>query len=379
MLGVAFAGVIALGIARDLLHSDEFGVDFHTYLAAAVVGLRDGWSRIYDQAVVAGAQQQLDPHVWAQPFLSTPPMAWLVAPFSPLPYPGAYLAWSVLTLCALAAALAWSTDYAGAARWLAVGAAVVPWWVLHAVHVGQVTPLIAAGVLVSWKLLRQHRDLAAGCVLVLLVLKPNTAVLVPVALLLAGRTRAFAAWLAASGVVAAASLLLIGPGGFAAYANELTHISAPALRGASHLTIAAAFGLTPIASVFVRAVIAAAALAAVYRFRREVGMAMAVGLVASLLVVNYLHASDLCLFLAAGWIVWHERRQAGWRALLGGIWVLANPFLDGSLMAPALDRWVICELLFMAALFAEAFARPMWIRHREALTAWAATGRRATA
>lgn len=381
LLGTAFAAVVAGAIAIDFArgHGDIVAVDFHTYLAAAMVGVRDGWSHVYDQGMVAAAQHALVPQQWAQPFLSTPPVALLVVPLAPLPFHVAYYLWGALNLAAFVAALAWSTTYRGVVRWIAAAAAVVPWWVLHSVHVGQVSPLMAASVLVAWRLLRERRDVAAGLVLALLLLKPNVALLVPVALLFAGRARALGAWLGASGAVAVVSLALIGPHGAEAYVNALTHLSAGTLRGASQLTVATAFTLTPAGSVVARALILVVALAVMYRLRGEPGMALAAGAVGSLVLVTYLHASDLCLFAAAGWIVWHERRDPAWRALLAGIWVLATPFLDGSALAPALDRWVACELVVLAALAVDAFVRPHVTQWRAGLTGWAASRRQATA
>lgn len=379
MLATVFAGLVALGIARDFVQRDMIGVDFHTYLAAAVVGLRRGWGHIYEESPVATVQHQLDPHVWAQPFLSTPPMAMLVVPFAALPYPVAYYAWGAITLAAFAAALAWSTRYRGPARWLATAAAFVPWWVIHAIHVGQVAPLIAAAVLVAWRLLRDDRDFAAGLVLTFLVLKPNTALLVPVALLFTRRFRALGVWAGASGFIALLSVFMLGPRGVIGYMNDLTHVSALALTGASQLTAGTAFGLSNAAALAVRVAILGISLGAIYRYRHQIGMAIAAAASGSLLIITYLHGSDLCLFLAAGWIVWNERPQPEWRAVLAGIWVLSTPLLDGSAMAPPLNRWVVCELLVMVAFAIDAFGPVAAERYRRVLTGWAASRGRAPA
>lgn len=379
-LAVVFVGLIVLAIALDFVHSDLVGVDFHTYEAAATVGLQQGWSHLYDEGAVAAAQRRLDPELLVQPFLSPPPVAWLAALFTPLPFQAAYLAWAVLSLAALTAAFAWSTLYPGAGRWIAVAAAFVPWWVLHAIHLGQVAPLVAAAVLVAWRLLREDRDVAAGLVLLALLLKPNTALLVPVALLVTGRSRAFLAWLIGTAVLALASVAIIGPHGVSAYMADLGHITEPEIRGASQLTLGLLFGLSPPVSAVVRGTIVVAALATMFRYRREPAMAIATGAVASLLTTTYLHGSDLCLLLAAGWIAWHERPDPIWRALLGGVWLLATPILDGSPLAPPLNRWVLCELAVMAALLVDAWAgRPLAIWRRHPLTPWAASGRQAPA
>jgi hypothetical protein len=377
----AFAGVIALGIALDLVHRETgFGQDFHTYLAAALTGLNLGWDHIYDQVAVAVAQDQLAPNLWSQPFLSPPPAAWLVIPLVPLPFQAAYLTWEVLMVAALAAALAWSTSYTGPARWIAAAAALVPWWVFHAVHVGQAAPLIAAAVLVAWRLLRQERDVAAGLVLVLVLLKPNTAVFVPVALLFMGRRKALLAWLGACAALTVASVAVIGPHGVMAYVSDLRQVTPLELRGASQLTLGNLLALSPGAFAVVRALVAIAGLMALFRYRREPGMALAAGALVSLLTTSYLHGSDLCLFLAAGWIVWHERPDPAWRALLAGTWVLATPFLDGSVLAPALNRWVLCEVAVLAAFLVDAWARrPVLNSPGASFTAWAASGRQAPA
>ena len=220
---------------------------------------------------------------------------------------------------------------------------------------------------------------AATLVLGALALKPNTALLVPVALLFTARHRALAAWFGATAVIALASLALIGPTGLMAYAYDLTHVPAGALRGASQLTVMTAFSLSAEAGIAARVAILAVVLATMYRLRRDVGMALAVSAAGSLLIIGYLHASDLCLWLAAGWIVWHQRPQPAWRAVLAGLWVLAIPFLEDSAMSPALNRWVVCELLVLAAFAVDAFA-PTTVRSLHGLlTGWAASWRRAPA
>ncbi len=374
----ALVGVILVALFIDVAFRPEpIGVDFHTYVAASMVGLQHGWSFIYDQDLVAKAQAELPTRVWTQPFLSPPQVAWMVAPLTPLPYAVAFFIWAALTFAAFIAAVAWSTYYRGTARIVAVGAAVAPWWVFAAVQVGQVAPLIAAAILVAWRLLREDKDVGAGIVLTVVLLKPNTALLAPVALAFAGRFKAFGAWVAASAVLAGVSFVTLGEHGIAAYINDLMNMPRGIQHSAALQTIEGSFGLTGAGAMVLRAIIVLAALVAAYRFRREPWLAMVAGAMASLTTATYLHPSDICLFVASGWILWHERESRTWRSFIVALWLVALPFLRIVGAGLPLNRWILLELAFLVALCADS-----WIRGRatsmrpEPLTASADIGKR---
>jgi len=345
--------IVLIALAIDLVHrKDPTGVDFHTYLAAARVGLQQGWSHLYDQQLVAHEQRSLVPWDRIQPFLSPPTVAWLAVAFAWLPYPAAYTAWALLSLGALAAALAWAGMSRGTGRWIAVAGALSPWWVTHAVNVGQVVPLIAAGTVVAWRLLRDRHDVAAGLALALILLKPNTAILVAAALLFAGRYRAFAAWAGVAAAVLLAIAVTLGAHGLAAYASQLSG-SLPS--GADNLTIHGALGVSGGTSVALRLLIVVAVMAAAYRLRGPSTLFVPIAIVGSLLSSPYLHASDLCLLAVAAWMIWEERAVAGWRVPLAAGWVLASPFLYLSGLTPGLKRWPLLELLLLGALVISAW------------------------
>ena len=340
----------------DLLHMPNgrfrgqtwAGVDFHTYLAAALVGMQHGWFEIYDQSLVRSMQGQLVPKQFTQPYLSPPVDSWLAAPLTALPYGLALAVWASVLLLALVLALGWSSSYRGPARVAAVAVAMTPWWVLLAIYVGQIVPLVAAALLVAWRLVKQDREIAAGLVLSVLVLKPNTAVLVPFVLLAAGRWRAFVACAAASAVLAGLSILAIGLDGVNDYLGSLSRLPG----GATALTLGGAFGLSGTAAMVVRAGIVLAALVAAFTQRGRPGMAMAIGAIASLLTSPYLHNSDLCVFVAAGWIVWHEAPV--WRAALVAMLLAASPYLLVRNLGTPLEGWVQIEAAFLAGLVAMA-------------------------
>jgi hypothetical protein len=360
--GVPLALVVVLiAIAVDFWNpSEPIGIDFHTYEAAARVGVQDGWSHIYDQSLVAAAQKELVPGQIAQPFLSPPPTAWLAALLVPLPYWPSYYLWATFTLVAFALALLWSSSDRGLVRWVGAAAVLTPWWVLHAVHLGQVVPLVAAGVVLSWRFAREHREVAAGLALALLFVKPNTAMLVPLALLVAGRYRLFATVVAVAAAVLVIAAVTMGTAGISAYISQLTG-TLPS--GADSLTLERALGVTGPIALALRVLIVAVSLIAAFRLRGSPGLVIAAGTLSSLLVAPYLHGSDLCLLGAAAWLVWEERPALVWRLPIAAGWLIASPFVFLSTVGPNLDRWPLIELALLVALVLEAW-RPG--RSREA-------------
>jgi hypothetical protein len=335
-------------LALDVLNRYEpIGIDFHTYLAAAVVGLQHGWPLIYDQDLVAAAQKQLVPEQLAQPFLSPPMDAWVTAPLVPLPYWVAYWVWTAVSFVAFAAALVWSSSSQGFQRWLYAAAALAPWWVVHALNLGQAAVLVATGAVLATRLARERKDVAAGLALSLLYLKPNTALLVPVALLVAGRYRAFASWAAVGVLFAAIALVSMGPSGVSAYVSQLRG-TLP--EGASNLTVEGAFGVTGLAATVLRAAFAIATLMTAYRLRGSPALVIAAGAVGSLLVVPYLHGSDLCLFSAAAWIVWEEMTDWRWRVPIAAAWLVSVPYVNSTSLAIRLNRWTLFEVALLIAL-----------------------------
>jgi hypothetical protein len=367
--------IVLLALALDFWNRPEpIGIDFHTYAAAARVGLQHGWSHIYDQQLVAAEQKNLVPGQVAQPFLSPPPTAWLAALLAPLPFWPSYYLWAAVTFVGFALALVWASTETGLTRWVVAAAAVAPWWVLHAVHLGQVVPLVAAGVVLAWRLLRERRDVLAGLSLVLVALKPNTAFLVPFGVLVAGRFRAFATWAVAGVVIAVAAMATMGVDGTSSYINQISG-SLPA--GADSLTLEGALAVNGAVALALRLVIVFAALAAAFRLRQSPGLALAAATLGSLLVAPYLHASDLCLLSVAAWMVWQERAGLAWRVPLAAAWLAASPFLASTNLSPNLHQWPLVELVLLAALVLEA-CRPNR-RQEVALTGKADLGEPATA
>ena len=364
---LAFVAVVVALCLDVAIRHDPISVDFNTYMAAAQIGLHDGWSHIYDQGLVAIQQQLLAPGSRRQPFISPPTVAFTVAPLAVFPHPVAYVIWAVLTFGAFAAAMALAGISTGLSRWVAVVGALAPWWIMHSVNVGQVVPLVAAGLVVGWRLLRDRREVLAGIAFGAILLKPNTAMLVPLALLFATRYRALAAWGATAALVLLMTAAVLGPNGVMSYVNQML---GPWPGGADNVTLRGALDATGVFAAVLRTLIVVAVMGASYRMRASPGMVVPLAIVGSLLVSPYLHGSDLCLLAAAGWMIWEAQPKIAWRTLLAIAWVLASPFLYLRGESPHLTQWPWLEIALFLALLLSAIGP---------LTAWAGSRRRAPA
>ena len=178
----------------------------------------------------------------------------------------------------------------------------------------------------------------------MLLLKPNTAFVVPFAILAAGRIRAFAALSTVGAILAVVALLTVGGDGAFAYWSQLTG-SLP--TGADALTLERALGVRGPVITVLRIAIVVAVLVAAFSLRRSPGLALAAGILGSLIAVPYLHASDLCLLAVAALIVWEERPVLAWRVPLAAGWLLTSPYVGLVGFGLPLQRWPLVELAFL--------------------------------
>jgi glycosyl transferase family 87 len=346
-------GIVAIALCIDVLHrNDPIGVDFHTYVAAGQVGVEQGWPHIYDQVMVDIEQVELSPSHIVQPFLSPPTVAYVTAPLGYLPYDVAYVVWAVLLLGVFAAALAWSGVSTGWSKWIAVIGALSPWWVMHAVNVGQIVPIEAAGCVIASRLVRERRDMLAGLALATILFKPNNAILIPFALLFATRFRLFASWAGAAVLVSIVELLTVGVGGLSQY---VTQLRGPLPRGADDLTLHGALTATGTFAAVLRVLIVGGVLAGAYRMRKSPGLVIPLAIIGSLLISPYLHASDLAMLAAAGFMTWEEKPSLAWRAPLIATWVAASPFIYDVGWSPRLKRWPLFEIMLLVVLLLAAW------------------------
>src|SRR5487761_384059 len=221
--------VAALFAAWDLYKwleayaSDHFHNDFTFYVAAARIGLAHGWPSIYNLQLQQTELDALGSGIKVAQlarYISPPPVAWLALPFTPRSYAVGYWAWSVLLLAALVWTWYLAAPGRGPARAIHLAAALGWLPVIYLLQLGQPGLIVALGVAACCALLRAERPFLAGCALGVLALKPQLAFLVPAALVVSGRTRAFLGSVAVLGVLAAASAIALGPSGIADYISR---------------------------------------------------------------------------------------------------------------------------------------------------------------
>ena len=291
--------------------------DFYVYHLAARTGLAHGWAAIYDPSRF---QPAVTPVVGRYlPYLNPPLLAWLVAPLTVFPYAVAAAIW----LGALGGCLvltAWLTAPGSVPVKVAqlMGAlALLP--VFIGFEFGQASLLVVATVAFAWWLIRQERPMAAGMVLALSALKPQVAVLVPFALLLAGYRRLFVGWIVATILLVVVSWLAIGTAGLTGIEASLR--LAQGLGGPLQISI---WHTMPIPWLAAPAALLALALSLFIAFlNRGAGpeMPIAAGLVGSVLVSPYVNYYDLAALVLAAWLVLRTRPSGWQRALIPALYL----------------------------------------------------------
>jgi hypothetical protein len=298
----------ALAYAADRFHND-----FTFYVAAARIGINHGWASIYDLSIQQAELDALGSRIHIAElarYISPPPVAWLATLLTPLPYEVGYWFWSAMLLIALALTWYLAAPARGPARLIHMTAALGWLPVIYGLQLGQPGLFVALGVAGSYALLRTGRPLLSGLALGALALKPQLAFLVPAALLLSGRTRAFWGSVAALGLLAAASAIALGPSGIAEYTARLNFAAGVPVN--RELTLAPLVGSLVVTRAM-QAAIALWSLVLAYRLRkRGTEWIFIAPLVGGLLTSPYLHLDDLVMLGLAGWLYLRTDRKPRW-------------------------------------------------------------------
>ena len=184
-LALALLSIFNIGLAAAAT-SWQIGTDFRLPYAAAEIGLRYGWSHMYDPELQRTAVLALGHSDVFFPYINAPPWAFLVTPMTFIPYTVAYwICVAVMVACLVTAALL-AAPPDRLLRIIYLGAAFGSLEVALGPGFGQPAALVALAIVACWRLLKADRPALAGLVLAVISVKPHIALLVPFALLLAG-------------------------------------------------------------------------------------------------------------------------------------------------------------------------------------------------
>lgn len=300
--GLALLFVIYAGYASWRNYFDPPGVDFVSFWAAARLTLEGHAALAYDFAAHRAVELTAGPVDGKLPFPYPPPFLFFLLPFGLVPFWVAFPIWVGLT----------GTLYVLAARQVApLPYSLVNPAALPCALIGQ-TGLLMTAIFIRGATLLEARPFAAGLLLGLFVVKPQLALLLPLALLAGREWRAIAGAATSSLGLLAAALLAFGWESYQGFFQILPQY-AGYIRGsqwpwnelASPFAMFRFFGAPQGIALLLHGAIALAAAAVTWvAWARRSPERVAVLATASLLIPPYLFTYDalllivpLCLFI----------------------------------------------------------------------------------
>ncbi len=259
-------------------------------------------------------------------FLSPPPLAWLVAPLTLVGPTLAFYVWLALSVVALVAAWWLGAPGTGRLRYLWLLGAIGWYPVLYSLSLGQPAMLVLLVVIGCWCLAESDKPYLAGAVLGLSVLKPQLTIAVPFVLLTSGRWRITAGWAATTGLLAIASLLVVGTQGVSDYRSLLAE--AQTVVNNRFFTWAYVVGPGPVSYVIEGLVIAVGLVGAYANRQASLARLIALGLLTSAVSATYWHLQDFAILLGAAWLFGRDeppRWQQAWLVVVAVTAELAWP------------------------------------------------------
>lgn len=319
-LAIAIAGIYAFLALREwasIFASPTF-TDYLSYWTAGKFALAGSPDMAYDVAAHRAFEISLvDVEGKMLPFPYPPPFLILVTPFSVLPYAWSLIAWVIATLIAYAIA---------SRRVIDLPYAMSHPSVLVNALIGQ-NGFLTAAIFTQGTCLLRKRPFVGGVVLGILIIKPQLALLLPVAVVAARLWPAIAGALASSAILLLLSLVLFGTDVFVGFL-KMFPLYAEMMRQSiwswnSFVSVFAFlryFGVDQIIALAVHAVVAAAAAVLTWiawsrNWKEQVPILAA----ATLLIPPYLLTYDaLLMIIPMGFWLKDEPRGR----LAGLLWLL---------------------------------------------------------
>lgn len=318
-LALAVLFVICLALFSDL--ASPRGMDFIAYWAAAELALHGHAAAAYDPATLASVQATVVSSKVGMPFGYPPAFLLVVLPFGLLSYASSAIVWIGATGAAYLLA---ARKLAPGAAWLAATFAPV------AINgmIGQ-NGLLTAALVIGAVATLDKRPFLAGLLVGCLVIKPQLAVLFPLAFLADGRWRAIAGAATSAVGLSLIALLCFGWESYRAmmtsmpmFASFVTSGSTGWFRMASVYSALRLAGLDSSAAWTVHVLAACAAAATVWtvwRGRHDTSAKCAVLVAASMLVSPYLYTYDTVMLVVP--LRWLAAQDVD-RRLLVALWLL---------------------------------------------------------
>jgi hypothetical protein len=329
-------------------------VDYSLYVLSALQGMHQGWHHLYDLEAQRRTWQEL-PLGWWFPNVFTPALSVVMIPFTHLSRDAGYALWSaILFACMLV-----SWHFLAPGDWKTRLALLPMLFVSYPVQLGlwlgQILAVQLAGLGLCYFLLRRGHERAAALPLIVIALKPQGMLLVPFALLAAGKRKLFVTWAACMAVMGVGVLALVGLDGAAAYLARLAYAKSHPLEFWVAWSYSLPRRIDNVALLqLVELLAAATALFAAWRHRERPEIAIAAGLAGSLVAAPFLHIDDFVLLFPAGWLL----LRASPVPLTAGFLLLGYASMLSSNTERHDGRWI----LLFACVFLPALAALPWRR-----------------
>ncbi|HEY0629314.1 MAG TPA: glycosyltransferase family 87 protein [Sphingomicrobium sp.] len=302
-----FVGIVAA--AGWFIWTRSYSVDFVSFWAAGRMLLDGAGPAIYDIEAHRAVEESAVGTVKLMPFPYPPPFGLIVAPFGIPPYGAAFTLWMVATGALFLLA---------AERWMPRLLALAQPSLLVNGFIGQAGFLTSA-LFMGGMALIGRRPLLGGALLGVLVIKPQLALLLPLALAAGKLWRAFAGAALSSIALVIAAMPVVGFDGYAAFLTLAATFSGYIAAGrwpwdelASVYALLSYFGVPRSIAIGAHLAIAAGAAALVWRaWRNDHPGKVATLAAATLLIPPYLMTYDgLILALPIAFLL-VERRGPG--------------------------------------------------------------------
>jgi alpha-1,2-mannosyltransferase len=346
---------------------DAVGTDWMVYYAGVKALLQGHLPLIFDAQHFTAYQNDmfaalLPRPLSFRPWLYPPDYLLILLPFALLSFAFSFVLFEVGTFVAAAASL----SRRGGLDWRRTVPLLLSPAACLAVIAGQNAFLSAALMIGGFRLL-SRRPVLAGVLLGALTYKPQLWLLVPVALIAAGRWRSLAAAVITAAALVLISVAILGVEPWRLWLAEATN--APAdfyadwlqfglLHGFSPYVCALLLGASGSVATTIQVVASLGAAAAVYwayRRPRPVDLQLAILLAATMLAAPHVQSYDMVLLAAAVLLILPRALEIGFLpgelALLGAAWILPwmQPIIvPGARVAPILIALVVAYAIARA-------------------------------